>query len=964
MCPVFRRAFLLLLLFGTSALHAQPLFNVHQVQLPRPFTRPIIRYASVDDNGLYYLATSHGLWRFDGTEMQPLDIHQPGVPQNVVPGNVLCYRNFLVINVVGKHLFGVYNTTNGAFKTYPAPSRYTDAELQKDGKLRIYTLDGHGYQLDEHGQLRLIEKIDQMKGWPAGIDLSAVITSGDGKRFIIADNRFGLLSGDSIQWEHPSAVHITGDLNVKQLFFNGYVQTSRYVVIQFRAGFRIYDKQTLKPVFEYHGGDFGVMLAVGDQLTVVRLQGRATGDLHDNALFSVQPQFLPEVAIWALSRIPGTGNSYLIRAANSIFRCDLQNNSSTAPLLSDSLIAQLRPLSIRSIYEQNNRLYAGTYQGFFSIAANQLKKLDDHLIYSMAAMNADSLLLGVEGSPRFLVFNTRTNRIKPLINLPVNKAITRIVPYEGGWICGSDNVLYQVQRLQNGSYAVREWLNDSSLGRVKDILFQHDTCYIGAEGGLFRLVQGKMVRLYEAKEGATCNAVIPYGPGFWIGTYGKGMMLISKQGEVVRRIGYNDGLPGDDVYTLFQYGHLLFAGTDGGLGLFDLANNMIPLLDIPGNNPAALIDQEFNHSAVFFDTLGKNLFMGGLEGIVEIPLAGINALDSTQPQRVILSYVRESAGAKNPLLDLFAFDKPRIIVPSDRSYISIKFAHTTQQTDLLWRIKELNADWQKGNVDRTLDLFSLPPGKYTLEARYPNVLDNRYWLRKTLIIEPHYYQTWWFRALIVLLVLAVIYLIWRIRMQQALEAQRLRTVVASDLHDQIGSALTRISMTSEVLLMKQAPTNPALERISQDSKDAISSISDIIWSIDARNDSWADVIQRMREHAVIMLDENATLNLSVHSSNDQEPVSQQTRQNLYLIFKEAINNVARHTTVNAGVDIQIDHDEKCFVLMISNDITHAGGAKYTGQGLKNMEMRAQRIGARLNITGENGKFVVVLKYSK
>jgi signal transduction histidine kinase len=704
------------------------------------------------------------------------------------------------------------------------------------------------------------------------------------------------------------------------------------------------------------------MLAAGDQLTVVRRQGKVTGTLYNNALFSVQPQILPEVTIRAVSSIPGTVNSYLIRTSNSIFRCDVQNNGSTAPLVNDSLMAQLHSPSVRSIYEHNNHLYAGTYRGFFSIATNRLQKLDEHIIYTMAAINADSLLLGVEGSPGFLVLNTGNNQLRPLTDQPLNAVITKIVPYKNGWLCGSDNALYWVLRLGNGSYSVKLWLKDKSLGRVKDILFEHDTCYIGAEGGLFRFAGGKMAWVYQAKDRETCNAIIPYGANFWIGTYSKGMMLISKQGKVMRRIGYNDGLPGSDVYSLFRYGHLLFAGTEGGLGLFDLANNMMPVSDIPGNTPAALLDQEFNHSAVFYNANNQKLFMGGLDGIAEINLPDINIFNA-QPQRVILSYVKKSAGINNPLLDLFAFSRPEITILPNQNYISIKFAHTAQQTDLLWRIKELNADWQKGNADKTLDLFSLPPGRYTLEARYPNVLDNRYWLHKTLTIEPHYYQTWWFRMLMMLVVLALAYLIWRIRMQQVLEAQRLRTVVASDLHDQIGSALTRISMTSEILLMKEAPAKAGLERISQDSKDAISSISDIIWSIDARNDSWADVIQRMREHAVIMLDENATLNLHISSSDDQEPVSQQIRQNLYLIFKEAINNIARHA-VNAEVSIQINNDEKCFDLIVSNTIPQADRIRYTGQGLKNMEMRAQRIKAQLDIANNNENFVVQLKYYK
>jgi signal transduction histidine kinase len=270
--------------------------------------------------------------------------------------------------------------------------------------------------------------------------------------------------------------------------------------------------------------------------------------------------------------------------------------------------------------------------------------------------------------------------------------------------------------------------------------------------------------------------------------------------------------------------------------------------------------------------------------------------------------------------------------------------------------------WSEGSVDEDINMYAMPPGTYTLEARFPSVTDPRYWLSKKIVVQPKFIQTVFFKAIIFSIVIAGIYFLWRLKVARIITEQQLRTAIASDLHDEIGSALTRISMSSELMLMGKHD-NAILERISTDSKNAISSISDIIWSVDSRNDTWSDLIMRMREHAYVLLEDSAQLHFTVSDTDEEHQMYQEVRQNLYLIFKEAVTNISRHNLATE-VWIEIKNSDSIFSFMIKNKVKSIKDSAYTGQGLSNIEMRAQRIKSVLKIENNQDFFVITLSYAK
>ncbi|QTD48311.1 ATP-binding protein [Sulfidibacter corallicola] len=192
--------------------------------------------------------------------------------------------------------------------------------------------------------------------------------------------------------------------------------------------------------------------------------------------------------------------------------------------------------------------------------------------------------------------------------------------------------------------------------------------------------------------------------------------------------------------------------------------------------------------------------------------------------------------------------------------------------------------------------------------------------------------------------------------------QRLRTQIASDLHDDIGAMLTRLSMASE--WVSQAPglsqkAQGKAQRIGELSRSVVRSFSDIIWSIDARNDTSQHLIVKLRETAQILLGE-MDWDMEVQgNAAEQAHISPEKRRHLYLVFKEALNNAVKYAQATR-VRIHIVHDQDQFSMVVQdNGIGFDPEHQSAGHGLRNMAMRAARIGGELDIDGSQGTRVTL-----
>jgi two-component system, NarL family, sensor histidine kinase UhpB len=194
------------------------------------------------------------------------------------------------------------------------------------------------------------------------------------------------------------------------------------------------------------------------------------------------------------------------------------------------------------------------------------------------------------------------------------------------------------------------------------------------------------------------------------------------------------------------------------------------------------------------------------------------------------------------------------------------------------------------------------------------------------------------------------------RAKRFAEIQEVRNTIARDLHDDIGSTLSTINIISKLAMHDNASgSNKHLTRIAEQSSQIMERMTDMVWSINPQNDSLEKVVVRMKVFATEILEpKNIAINFSGEESLNGFSLDAEKRKNLFLIYKEAINNAAKYSDATE-VEITFQQTKEILKLTVADNgkgITNTNGQ---GNGLKNMEARAKAIKARFELTTAQGK---------
>ncbi len=206
----------------------------------------------------------------------------------------------------------------------------------------------------------------------------------------------------------------------------------------------------------------------------------------------------------------------------------------------------------------------------------------------------------------------------------------------------------------------------------------------------------------------------------------------------------------------------------------------------------------------------------------------------------------------------------------------------------------------------------------------------------------------------------ILYKNYRQKLQRRLAVEQLRTKISADLHDDVGSLLTGLSMQTE-LLARQVPQELRfkLERVSKVSKDAMLKMRDAVWAMDARKDNWQSLKDRMNEFASETLPlKDISYTIDVDNIELSKSMQGAVRQNLYLIFKEAIANVLKHSNASK-VTITLKRNKSNYSLYISDNGKTNQNLSKAGQGLTNMTLRATQLLGNLQYKNDDGFHIIV-----
>jgi two-component system, NarL family, sensor histidine kinase UhpB len=196
------------------------------------------------------------------------------------------------------------------------------------------------------------------------------------------------------------------------------------------------------------------------------------------------------------------------------------------------------------------------------------------------------------------------------------------------------------------------------------------------------------------------------------------------------------------------------------------------------------------------------------------------------------------------------------------------------------------------------------------------------------------------------------------RIQILENTQKLRNRISADLHDEIGSTLSSISILSEMLAIQpKTGTNPEImQQISDDARKVIEKMDEIIWTINPNNDEFLNLEARLKSYAVPLL-ESKGIDFSFNFSKDLENlnIEMEKRKDIYLILKEAINNSIKYSNCKKMLVKGIIESGKIKIMVNDDGEGFDVNFESTRNGLKNMRSRAEGIGGKLAINSEINK---------
>ena len=276
-----------------------------------------------------------------------------------------------------------------------------------------------------------------------------------------------------------------------------------------------------------------------------------------------------------------------------------------------------------------------------------------------------------------------------------------------------------------------------------------------------------------------------------------------------------------------------------------------------------------------------------------------------------------------------------------------------------YRLEGADAGWSQPSDDRRVTYVTLAPGGYRFLVRAVTA-DGTVTDPATIafvILRPVWQRPWFVALSLALLGLAVS-LVHRARVSRLVAVERMRTRIATDLHDDIGASLSQIAVLAEVMRQRhpgEAELHDPLGRIADTSRELIASMSDIVWAINPRRDSLTDVVQRMRRFASDVLTARGIAFSVDAPDGERVRLGADVRRHVYLIFKESINNLVRHSgATSARIELAIDHGR--LVLDVDDDgVGFDAGEAHAGHGLASLRDRALSIGGSLQVDSAPGR---------
>ena len=514
-------------------------------------------------------------------------------------------------------------------------------------------------------------------------------------------------------------------------------------------------------------------------------------------------------------------------------------------------------------------------------------------------------------------------------------------------------------------------------------------------GGIVRVHDGRMLHYSEADglpPGFIRNLFFDSKDRLWIGTsIGGGSRVDNINAPTLQfeNITTKNGIASDQVTTITEdkFGRI-YIGTGRGIDRMDPDTRKVKHFTTADGLPDNFIN------ASYADKDGV-LWFGTLHGLARfVPEPEVQR----PPPPILISGIRV-AGVKQPIAE---FGQTEVNISDLRytenqieiAFLSVGFS-AGETLRYQYKFEDSDANWSEPSEQRTITLPNLPSGSYRFLVRAINS-DGLFGESPAVVnfrILPPIWARWWFIATCFLLFGGLVigffsYRTARLRdVNVALEDARraeeklrrsqeerlnelenVRSRIATDLHDDIGASLTQIAVLSEVAQSKaqrgDTDAQVHLSKITDVSNELVGTMSDIVWSINPAKDHLSDLSQRMRRFAADLL---ASSSIRFHFQGNDDVadtvINSNLRREVFLIFKESINNVVKHSGAkNVWAELNVVAGN--ITLTIRDDgsgfDTETADIPRTGNGLSSMRRRSREMGGVFDVQSQPGEATTVI----
>ncbi len=643
----------------------------------------------------------------------------------------------------------------------------------------------------------------------------------------------------------------------------------------------------------------------------------------------------------------------------------------------------LPPYSVISICEDSKSgLWVGTDGGGLSYKPENsveflhffqnAKETGSNTVTAIEEDHKGNIWVGFDQSTPIYIYNTKRKKFEKNEKLNFGFGCISVLFEDHAnamWIGTCSNGLYKL--IENEDKIIPYNTNN---GKLRDDVIlsvfedgKHNVWVGTMHGGLTKIsADGKRVEnfLHEShnRKSISSNSIWciteDKAGTIWIGTWGGGLNKFNSGKKEFETFTIDNGLPDNTVYAaLPDSSGFLWLSTNRGIAKFDTKNfNIINFTQSDG-----LRNLEFNGGAFCIGKSGK-YYLGGTEGITYF-----------YPSKVKKKFFIPSV----TLTKFRVFNKPlklpeilktnTVTLTYRQNFFSIEFAvldySSPENNKYSYKLEGIDKEWINSGNKRTASYTNIAPGEYLFRVKGAN--SNGVWAKKEakllIVILPPFWLTWWFKLIIVGLILFTLWEIHNYRLNKALEIERTRNKIARDLHDEVSATITGIVYFANAVLNEIGKTTTQsvknlLSLIIESATEAGEMMSDIIWSINPENDSWEIVLPKFRRYVSDLCEsKNIGYKIDIPEKTVVKEITMEQRRNLWLIFKEMVTNAVKHSDcTELQVTIYFEKNE-LFLLVKDNGMGFDPGKHTDRNGIKNIYNRVKEMEGIVNLDTAIGK---------